>query len=166
MGQRPAEIGIRDEITVLHPQDGMFTSPLGWKQCCESSSKSMSPFEAYKQLRELSCCASGLQERSTILTPLPSNNEMPEFEKQQQPSYKSEDQHPERQETNVLDWNERARFAPFEMIAENLVGEPNVDLLVNAIDLILLESFIISIVLLMVIAICCRQKWKKELHNE
>jgi hypothetical protein len=85
----------------------------------------------------------------------------------QQPLYKSEDQHPERQEPNALDWNERARFAPLEkMIAKNLVEEPNVEFLVNAIDLILLGSFIISIVLLMVIAICCRQKRKRELHNE
>jgi hypothetical protein len=158
--------GIRDEITVLHAQDEMFTSPLGWKQCCESSSNNLSPSEAYKQLRELSCRVSGLQGNSTILTSLPSN-EMPEFGKQQQPSYEIEDQHSERQEPNALDWNEPARFAPLEeMIAENLVEEPNVDLLVNAIDSILLESFIISIVLLMVVAICRRQKRKKELHNE
>jgi hypothetical protein len=106
---------------------------------------------------------------------------MPEFEKQQEPSdesddqhpemqetsYESDDQHPEMQETNALDWNERARFAPLEeMIAENLVEEPNVDFFVTAMDSILLESFIISIVMLMVIAICRRQKRKKELHNE
>lgn len=47
--------GLRDNVTVLHGKDSMFTANDGWKGCCNLREKLLSPLKAYEMLRDIGC---------------------------------------------------------------------------------------------------------------
>ena len=53
---------LRENVTILHEKDEMFTGEQGWKDCCESPEMFLSPVEAYEKLKNIGCRASGLPE--------------------------------------------------------------------------------------------------------
>jgi len=53
---------LKGNITILHAKDAMFTEEEGWKDCCASPEKLLSPAEAYQQLKSIGCRASGLSQ--------------------------------------------------------------------------------------------------------
>ena len=56
--------GMRENATILHAKDVMFTNDNGWQDCCTSPETFLTPTQAYNELKSIGCHASGISRQT------------------------------------------------------------------------------------------------------